>query len=138
MGMRDSAAGQTAMEGVLLRVSVAAAALLAILAGAAQAAPSPTDPRSCAARFRAVQTMFSYDIDNPRSLATSKTYGERAKAVLVKAGLMAASATDIPKDVSDAGAAYTRGYMSDQIPEAQFLQDVRACDQLNGYPTLIS
>jgi hypothetical protein len=126
------------MEGVLLRVSAAVAALIVIGGAAgALAQTSPTDARSCAVRFRAVQNMFSYDFDNPRSLATSKAYGERAKAVLAKAGMMAASAADLPKDVSDAGAAYNKSFMDNVISSAQVTREVRACDAAHGFPSLV-
>ncbi len=115
-----------------------ALAMVAGIGGAtAQAQTSPTDPRSCAVRFRAVENMFSYDFDNPKSLATSETYGKRAKAVLAKAGLMAASAADLPKDISDAGAAYNKSFMDDVIPASQVTREVRACDAAHGFPSLV-
>lgn len=122
----------------MVRVSVLG---LAVVAGigvtAAQAQTSPTDPRSCAVRFRAVHNMFSYDFDNPRSLATSKTYGERAKAVLVKAGMLPASAVDLPKDVADAGAAWNKSFMDNVITASQVEREVRACDAAHGFPSLV-
>jgi hypothetical protein len=115
---------------------------LAMVAGlgvtaAAQAQTAPTDPRSCAIRFTGVRNMFSYDFDNPKSLATSKAYGERAKTVLVKAGMLAASAADLPKDIADAGAAYNKSFMDDVITASQVEREVRACDAAHGFPSLV-
>lgn len=122
----------------MLRVSIAALAMVAgIGVAAAQAQTSPTDARSCAVRFRAVHNMFSYDFDNAKSLATSKAYGERAKAVLVKAGLMAGAAADLPKDISDAGAAYNKSFMDNVITASQVEREVRACDAAHGFPSLV-
>lgn len=122
----------------MLRVSVVALAMVAgIGVAAAQAQTSQTDARSCAVRFRAVHNMFSYDFENPKSLATSKAYGERAKAVLVKAGLLAASAADLPKDIADAGAAYNKSFMDSVITASQVEREVRACDTAHGFPSLV-
>jgi len=120
-----------------LRKTLLLAAAMAVLAGAAQAQPVPTDARSCAIRFTAVRNMFSYDFDNPKSLATSKAYGERAKAVLVKAGLLSPAAADLPKDISDAGAAYNKRFMDDQITSSQVAREVRACDAAHGFSSLV-
>lgn len=116
---------------------VATGIALILMAATAQAQASPTDARSCAVRFRAVHNMFSYDFDNAKSLATSKAYGERAKAVLVKAGLMAAAAADLPKDIANAGAAWNKSFMDNVITASQVEREVRACDAAHGFPSLV-
>lgn len=116
---------------------VATGLAIALSAGLAQAQTAPTDPRSCAIRFTAVRNMFSYDFQNAKSLATSKAYGERAKAVLVKAGLMAAPSADLPKDISEAGAAWNKSFLSNVITASQVEREVRACDAAHGFPSLV-
>lgn len=124
------------MEFVLFRTSAAAAVILLTMAGIANADTSPTDARSCAVRYRAVQAMFSTD-KSPKSVATVDASIARARVALIKAGIMQTSAVDLPADVSDAGFAYYKGIMTGTIMSTQFLQDVRACDKAGGHPQLM-
>ncbi len=70
-----------------MRLVIAAAALMAAT-GPALAA-GPLDARGCAVRYVAMRNLFSYSIDNPDALKSSKVFEQRAKEVMVKAGLLA-------------------------------------------------
>jgi hypothetical protein len=117
-------------------VFAAAAVVLITIAGAAQAQSAAPDARSCAVRYRAVELMFGMDT-RPKGVATTQAAGARAKAALVRAGLMKASASFLPTDVSDAGAAYYQGIMQGTVMSTDFLKDVRACDAAAGQPALM-
>lgn len=92
----------------------------------------PTDARSCAIRYRAIEAMFSYAIDSPAMLATSKRYGARLVTVLVKAGEMKDGEV-LPAAISEAGSAYARDWRDGKITDKQVAAEVEACDKAHGY-----
>ena len=124
------------MESDVFRVPAATAAILLVCTGVAQAQSAAPDARSCAVRYRAVELMFGLDT-RPKGVATTQAAGARAKAVLVKAGLMKPSSSSLPLDISDAGAAYYKGVMEARIMSTDFLNEVRACDAAAGQPALM-
>ncbi len=105
--------------------------VLAMMLGLA-AEPAPVDARSCAIRYRSLETMFSYDFNNPASVQRSKAYGARAVEVLVKARLMSAGGA-LPADVATGGQTYTKDWSQGRISDQQVATEVAACDRAHGY-----
>ena len=117
--------------------------MLSVIAAAtllAATSPAPAflgfDARGCAVRYVAVRNMFSYSIDNPEALKSSKAFDQQAKAVMVKAGLLAAGAA-LPKAVEDEGSAWLIRWNKKEINDAQVTREVNGCDRANGFTPLL-
>jgi hypothetical protein len=94
------------------------------------------DARGCAVRYVAMRNLFSYSVDNPEALKSSKAFEQRATQVLVKAGLLAAGAP-LPKAVTDEGAAWLTRWNKKEINDAQVTREVNGCDRANGFTPLL-
>jgi hypothetical protein len=113
-----------------------------IAAAVLMAATSPApaflgfDARGCAVRYVAMRNLFSYAVDNPEALKSSKTFEQRAKDVMIKAGLLTAGAP-LPKAVTDEGAAWLTRWNKKEINDAQVTREVNGCDRANGFTPLL-
>jgi hypothetical protein len=116
-------------------IAAAVIAASAVLAGQARAT-TPAVARSCTVVFRAMSTLSSYDILNPKAQARSRVYEKRAAEVAVKGGLIPSTTTPLPKATADQGSALVRRFNSGDVSDVQLAAALSACQKDFGYAPL--
>lgn len=116
------------------RVLLGAALALAFpaIAGAAD-----YDARWCGVRYLGAVNVYQELPNDPYAKEVTSAYRQRARAVLVNAGLMKPTATDIPKDIRDEGEAYGMSYIVEELDYKTFHRQITGCDKANGWVAVL-
>jgi hypothetical protein len=97
------------------------------------AAAEPFDARWCAVRYVGAVPVYENQPNAASAAKITTAYRQRAREVLVNAGLIKPTATDIPKDIRDEGKAYGMSLLNNAVDYDTFFRQVTGCDRENGW-----